>query len=110
MYNTLNNFSEFETKIQENDFSLVYFSHEQCNVCKVLKPKIAEMIKSEFPKVELLYSDTKKDPETAGQNGIFTVPTVLIFIEGQESIRKSRNIGINELHELLERPYRIMNN
>ena len=98
----------FETKITSEKAVLVYFSHEKCNVCKVLKPKIQELLKEFFPKIKMFYSDTEIYPEFAAQNSIFTVPTIVIYLEGKEYIRKSRNIGIEELKLLLERPYNLM--
>ena len=97
-----------ETITKEN-FVLVYFSHEKCNVCKVLKPKVAEMLNKNFPKVKMIYADTVENPEIAGQNSIFAVPTIVTYVEGKEYFRRSRNIGIRELEDLIERPYSIIN-
>ena len=94
-----------DEKINKNDALLIYFSHDKCNVCKVLKPKVAELINSEFPKMELSYVDTVNSPKTAGQYGIFTVPTIMAFFNGKESFRKSRNIGLRELETEISRPY-----
>ena len=96
---------QYNEVIEKEDVTLFYFSHEQCNVCKVLKPKVAEMLTTEFPEAKMYYCDTKKSPELAAQNSIFAVPTILVYFGGRESIRKSRNIGINELREHIERPY-----
>jgi thioredoxin 1 len=92
----------------QNDAVLFYFSHHQCNVCKVLKPKIAELMAEEFPKIKLVYCDTILYPDIAAQNNVFAVPTILIFFGGKELIRKSRNMGIDELRCLIERPYGLM--
>jgi hypothetical protein len=47
-------------------------------------------------------------PEVAAQNQVFAAPTILVFFEGRESIRKSRNIGIGELQREIERPYEMI--
>lgn len=99
--------SEIEEIIKNEPAVLLYFSHEQCNVCKVLKPKIESLIESEFPLLKMYYIDTIMTPEISGQFGIFAVPTIIIYFDGSESYRKSRNIGMNELYELLERPYKM---
>jgi hypothetical protein len=44
-------------------------------------------------------------PEVAAQNRVFAVPTLLVYFDGREYIRKSRNIGIGELEREIERPY-----
>jgi len=101
----LKNIEEFNKEIEENDFVLIYFSHENCNVCKVLKPKIIELIDSFFPEIKLFYCNIVDLPEIAGQNSVFTVPTIIAFTQAKEQFRRSRNIGIMELKELIERPY-----
>lgn len=106
---TASSIEQLNDTIAKGDFVLVYFSHEKCNVCKVLKPKVAEMLKENFPKFKMVYADTVKNPEISGQNSIFAVPTIVTYIQGKEYFRRSRNIGIRELKELIDRPYSIIN-
>ena len=105
MFLEIQSFEEFLQLKEKETALLAYFSTEACNVCKVLKPKVAELIQTEFPKVKLIYIKSDILPEVAAQNQVFAAPTILIFFEGREYIRKSRNIGINELYRELERPY-----
>lgn len=90
---------------QEEPALLAYFSTDACNVCKVLKPKVDELIQSEFPKLKLVYVKSDVLPEVAGQHQVFAAPTILVFFDGRETIRKSRNIGIDELRREIHRPY-----
>lgn len=108
VYQTVETIEQFEELKEKEDAVLVYFSHEKCNVCKVLKPKVAELLKEDYPKVKMIYADTVNSPEIAGQNSVFAVPTIVVFMGGREYIRKSRNIGIRELSEAIERPYNMM--
>jgi thioredoxin-like negative regulator of GroEL len=105
---SINGTEEFANLIDENAGILFYFSHDECNVCKVLKPKVAELIKKKFPLMKMFYVDVRKQAEIAGQNSVFTVPTILLFFGGKEYSRRSRNVGIEELAELIERPYKLM--
>lgn len=108
MFVEIESFEEF-LKLKESEPALLaYFSTEACNVCKVLKPKVNELIRSEFPKIKLAYIKSDILPEVAAQNQVFAAPTILVFIEGREYIRKSRNIGISELQREIERPYSMM--
>jgi thioredoxin 1 len=52
------------------------------------------LIQSEFPKIKLIYIKSDILPEVAAQNQVFAAPTILVFFDGKEYIRKSRNIGI----------------
>jgi len=108
MYTDLKTFDEFTAAANDNLAVLVYFSHEKCNVCKVLKPKVEELILEKYPNIKLFYADTVDYPEIAAQNQVFTVPTILIYFDGRETFRKSRNIGIGELDNLLSRPYELI--
>ena len=101
----LNSTKEFEKFITSNEASLIYVSTPQCNVCKVLKPKLIDFINSEFPKIIMGYVDSEALPEVAAQNRIFTVPTILVFLDGKEFLRKSRNINLHEFRQDIERPY-----
>ena len=98
----------FKSILEEEPAVVAYFSHDSCNVCKVLKPKLSEMLQEDFPEVEQIYINTERSPEIAGQYNIFTVPVVIIFLDGQESLRKSRNFGIGEIRDYLARPYKII--
>jgi len=108
MFYEIRNFEDFNKFADSELACLFYFSHDECNVCKVLKPKIQIFIETEYPQIKLFYIDTKIYPQIAAQNSIFVNPTIIIFFNGNEFYRKSRNIGISELSKLIERPYNLM--
>ena len=99
------NKNQFDDLIHNNAAVLVYFSTPQCNVCKILKPKLEELISDEFPEMKMGYVNSELLPEAAAQQRIFTVPTILVFLEGKEFIRKSRNISLSEFKNDIQRPY-----
>jgi len=105
MVYTLKNEQEFEKLKATEEALLFYFSHEECNVCKVLKPKIDELLTAQFPSIKMVYINTKKFPQIAGQERIFTVPTLTVIFDGKEYLRKSRNVSLQVLADELERPY-----
>ena len=107
-YTSISTLEEFNNLISNEDGVLVYFSHEKCNVCKVLKPKVTKLLSEEFTNLKMIYADTVKSPEIAGQNRVFTVPTILVFLGGKEYIRASRNISVDELKKQISRPYGMM--
>lgn len=101
-------YDEFLQAINEKKAALCYFSHDACNVCKVLKPKVYRLLQEKFPQVEFYYINTKDTPDIAAQNSVFTVPAIIQFFEGKEGFRKSRNISIGDLADELERPYSML--
>jgi len=99
---------EINAIIENDEAALFYFSSSTCSVCKVLKPKVAELIQKNFPKINLYYVNIEKAPIISGQFRIFSIPTILVFIDRKEYLRKSRNIGLSELESEIERPYGMM--
>ncbi len=105
---TIHSLQEFEQVLADQDAVLAYFSTEACSVCKVLKPKVSELIAESFPLMKMVYVESDKLAELAAQNRVFVAPTVIIFFAGRETIRKSRAFGVDELRSEIERPYSLM--
>jgi thioredoxin-like negative regulator of GroEL len=99
---------EFELILAENEAVLAYFSTENCSVCKVLKPKLSDMITESFPLLRMAFIESDKLPELAAQNRVFAAPTILVFFAGRETIRKSRAFGLDELYADIQRPYTLL--
>ena len=108
MKTDINTLKEFESFISENRAELFYFSTPDCNVCKVLKPKVEELLTKQFPLIKFVYVNTLNAKELAAQKNIFTVPTILFFFEGKEYLRKSRFVNLDELENELSRYYRFL--
>ncbi len=99
---------ELDKHISKEDAVMLYFSHESCNVCKVLKPKVVSLLEEEFPKIKMIYIDTVKYPEIPAQKSIFAVPSINVYFAGREYFRWSRNISIQQIRKELSRPYQMM--
>ena len=100
--------SEFEEFVQSSPIVVGYFSHDKCSVCKVLLPKVEELLEEEFPKSELVCCNIEHSPELAAQNNVFTAPVLIIYADGKEYARYSGNIGLNQLAQSISRPYRML--
>lgn len=107
MFLEIQSIEQFE-QFKEGEAVLAYFSTETCSVCHVLKPKVEELVLQKFPKLKLVSIKSDEFPEIAAQNQVFTAPTILVFFEGREYIRKNRNIGVLELQQAIERPYTLV--
>lgn len=100
--------ADFKLLLKSNAMVLTYFSHDRCSVCKVLLPKVKALLANDFPKVKMAYCDIEKVPESAAQNSVFTAPTILIFVEDKEHVRFSRNVGLDQLAQTIQRPYQML--
>ena len=99
------NIQELQELITREKGLVLYFSSDSCSVCKVLKPKVRDLLQEQFPKMISRYVDIEKSPVISGQFRIFTIPTILIFFEGKEQVRYSRNISMHQLEKSISRPY-----
>ena len=108
MFKEIKSLDEFLMQKEENAAVLAYFSTDACSVCKVLKPKVEEMVTAMFPKMQLVYVKSDVLPDVAAQNSVFTAPTIVVFFDGRETIRKSRAIGVGELQHEMARYYSML--
>ena len=104
-YHDIHSIEDLKNVVDDQSAVLVYFSHHNCNVCKVLKPKIRELIDNNFPEMALYYVNTLKQPEAAGQYSVFSVPTILVFFESREYIRESRHVNLDKFYKRLNKLY-----
>ncbi len=100
--------TDFKTLLEKEPGVLGYFSTDECQVCHALKPQIAKMIAEEFPELKIVYVPLNRQPEISGQFQLFAVPTVILFLEGREVIRKSRSFSVYELKNEISRPYQLL--
>jgi thioredoxin 1 len=96
------------TSLQEHPALMLYFSAPTCNVCHALKPKLIDAINSHFKDFEIISVDVSQEAEIAAHFNVFAIPTVLVFLEGGEFLRKSRHMSIDEVITQIKRPYEIM--
>lgn len=94
--------------LQTHDAVMLYFSAPSCNVCHALKPKLTEAVMNEFPAFVIESIDISETPEIASTFTVFTIPTVLIFFQGREFLRKSRHMSVAEVTDAIRRPYHLM--
>jgi thioredoxin-like negative regulator of GroEL len=99
---------ELQNIIREEIGVLLYFSGERCNVCHALRPKFKELFDNEFPLIRQIYLDAHENPEISAHFQVFSVPTMLVFLDGREFVREGRAVSMYKLTEQLMRPYKMM--
>ena len=104
----IDNLQQLLNNINTGEPVLVYFSGENCSVCKVLKPKIEEEVLKQFPKFKLFEVKADWNKEITSHFTIFSIPTTLIFFDSKEFKRVGRNMSVALFIEELKRPYHLM--
>lgn len=99
---------ELENIIKSEIGVLLYFSGENCNVCHALRPKFKELFDSKFPKIKQIYLDAHQNPQISAHFRVFSVPTMLVFLDGREFLREGRAVSLHQLEDKLSRVYNIL--
>jgi thioredoxin 1 len=99
---------DFKNAIRKDAAIMGYFSHDQCAICKALKPKIETLIGEKFPLIHFITCNIIEEPMVSAEFSVFTAPTVIVWFEGKESFRFSRNMALSELEKMLQRPYSLL--
>lgn len=107
-YNTLNSLKESKKIIKENDGVLFFFSTTKCSLGDALEPKVYQLIEEKYPKILFYHIDIQHFSDIAAHYSVFIEPTILVFFDGKEFVRKSRNISIAELSNTIYRLYKII--
>ena len=94
--------------LESNKAVLLYFSTTSCAVGEAIQPKVTALLEEHFSKIMLVSIDLNFSPELAAHYNAFVEPTILVFFEGKEFIRRIRNISIAELKTTIERPYKLI--
>lgn len=94
-------------KVSATGIEVLYFSNDDCQVCKVLKPKVTGMIQRIYPEVNFSYINVRENPSKAANSSVFTVPTVLIQVDRKEAVRFVRSFGVDQIQEKLTRYYKL---
>lgn len=105
--NVINRSEDLKQLISENEMTLVYFGGESCNVCAAMKPKVDELLEN-YPKIKSAQVDVEKSLQISAEYNIFTIPVILLFLEGKEAIREARNISIQAIDDRIDRYYNML--
>jgi thioredoxin-like negative regulator of GroEL len=99
---------QLQTTIREEVGVLLYFSGENCNVCHALRPKFKKLFNKEFPQLKQIYLDAYDNAAISAHFQVFSVPTMIVFMDGREFAREGRAVSLHQLTEQLKRPYGMM--
>ncbi|MCY8234946.1 thioredoxin family protein [Priestia endophytica] len=92
--------------INNHKLSFLYISKPECVVCHAVLPQLRVLLE-QFPSIKLGYINANNVEEVAGKFSVFTVPVLLLFIEGTEFVREARFVHFEQLEQKLKRIYQL---
>lgn len=93
----------FEAEILKSDVPvLVDFWAPWCGPCKMIAPAVEELAKEYEGKAKVAKVNTDDSPEWAGRFGVYGIPTLIIFKDGEEHDRVVGVVPKKTLQQKLE--------
>jgi len=92
----------FSDIIKGNKPVLVDFSAEWCGPCKMMPPILKELKDKMGDSVTILKMDIDRNPAVASAYQIQSVPTLIVFRDGQVKWRQSGVTRADQLKSVLE--------
>lgn len=89
---------DFQKEVLESDVPvLVDFYATWCGPCKMLSPVI-DQISKENTDIKIFKVDVDEERELASEYGVMSIPTLIVFKNGEETKRAT---GVRPKHEIL---------
>ncbi len=101
--NSIEKINELKDK---NDMLLLYFGVGSCGVCEAILPKIEGMLQK-YPHIVTYRVEAENSPELSAKCGIFTVPAIVLLINGKETLREAGIISLINLEQEISRYYEL---
>ena len=83
--------------------TLVDFYADWCGPCKMAEPVLAELSESYKDKVSIVKLNVDENPATAGKYGVMSIPTTILFKNGQEIGRQVGFGGKQSFEDLIKK-------
>lgn len=98
---------EIEEFIEENLISIVYFSGATCGACDAIRDKVLYIIK-DYKEIKFMEVNAVENKEVAAAYNIFSLPILLLFINGKETLRIGRYFDVLDFKNSIDRYYNLI--
>ncbi len=93
------NDDNFDAEVSGSDTPvLLDFWAEWCHPCHMVAPEVEAIAEAEPSRLKVGKLNVDNSPKTAGRFGVFSIPTLLLFVDGEE---KARMVGVRRREAIL---------
>ena len=103
-FEELHSIEDVDRFISGHPLSFIYISRTGCSVCHALLPQVGELME-QFQEIHLGHVNSAEVEEVAERFTVFSVPALLLFVEGKEYVREARAVHMSMFEEKLRKIY-----
>ncbi len=95
--------------IDKSQILILQFGSDTCAPCKAIRHRIDLWNEDLKGKVKSRYIPIEEFPELSAEHGIFSAPTILVYVMGKMTIRESGYFSLDEILSKIERYIELIN-
>ena len=93
---------DLEALVQETPVLLLHFGDDSCGPCQAIRFKLDRWLE-DHGDVLARYVDIGEHLALCSQMGIFSAPTVMVYVDGQVAAKESGYFSLDAMLERIER-------
>ena len=82
---------------------LVLWGGAHCGVCQAIRPRLEALMAEHFAAVALAYVDCADVPALCAQEGVFSLPVLRLYLQGQLALEYARSFSLQQVLGDIER-------
>ena len=86
---------------------MVLYGNAACGPCRALKERLTSFAQSN-EQIAFSYRDLAEYAQEAAQLSVFTAPTLLVYVQGELTLREAGCFSLNTVFQKIERYLRLL--